>query len=194
MTCEHDIHGVCEVASHLAGCDVENSSVLCRFCLLSPTGAGQNLHTISKAIQGQMRKRGRASHDLLELYAGYCQAYASGGNVVKSNRVIEDQREHWILLHEYSFQVQTWNPDVAAIWFRDWCNSVPGCSECTTKLYRYLSDLPFRFSTPLVFFRHGFDLHNFVNNNLGKPVLQFDEAVAMYNRNYTHDTIIRDQS
>ena len=88
---------------------------------------------------------------------------------------------HWCSLHYYPVRNQDrWDPRRAIRWYRAWVASIPnsrgcGCREKWSKL-----DIAFDFSTSRKFFDCGVVGHNTVNATLGKPVITFDDAYAIW--------------
>jgi uncharacterized HAD superfamily protein len=79
-------------------------------------------------------------------------------------------KSHWLSLHEYPTKVDVWNINLANIWYKKWCLSIPsyGCS-CKDNWKKYTLKNPPIFTSREDFFNWSVEAHNYVSTNHVKP-------------------------
>ena len=84
-------------------------------------------------------------------------------------RLLQRQRAHWQKLHTTQFAPEQ---------FKSWIQSIPGCSACQRDFQKLIKDHPPRYAD---WHRWTFEIHNIVNQKLGKPEFTWQEACEKYN-------------
>jgi hypothetical protein len=87
---------------------------------------------------------------------------------ISHETTLDRQRDHWAKLHTQSF-------DASA--FESWVATIPGCSTCQRDFRKLLETNPPRYDD---WFRWTVEIHNLVNQKLGKPILSFEEASQLH--------------
>jgi hypothetical protein len=79
-------------------------------------------------------------------------------------------------------------------WLATWETSIPhfGCA-CKADYMQHKIENPPDLSSPGSFWMWGFDLHNWVNAKLGKPVISIEDAIKQWNPPFAR-SIAADQS
>lgn len=101
------------------------------------------------------------------------------GDLRKSRILLEGAR-HWAELHLYSLRIDSQVVPASDIryWLDFWIAALPfdGC-PCEQHLKEYISDNPPCFAD---FFAWGVRLHNAVNDRIGKPTIEVEEARKLW--------------
>jgi hypothetical protein len=108
----------------------------------------------------------------------------TGGNARHSTKIvrvprqadlIEAGRKAWTALHSYQ------GDDPKTFFYQVFLPMVPsyGCS-CRKDFDKILEQFPPDFSSPETFFHWGVFVHNLVNEKLGKPIMDHDEARKLW--------------
>ena len=88
---------------------------------------------------------------------------------------------HWCALHYYGVKYRhDWNPTRAIKWYRAWASNIPNTRGCGCREKWTTMDVDIDFSTARKFFDSSVVGHNMVNWSIGKPVISFDQAYAIW--------------
>lgn len=91
---------------------------------------------------------------------------------IKPNTTIEKGRASWRALHTQ----RRLTPE----WLVEWEKTIPSECSCSSGYNSYKQSNPPQFKDELSDFEWGFNLHNFVNNKLLKPLLTLEEALSYW--------------
>ena len=88
------------------------------------------------------------------------------------SQLSKDGPKHWRELHTQR--------NLTPEWFADWLSRIPnyGCS-CRSEFKTILERIPVRYDD---FFEWSVEVHNAVNEKLGKPIFELSEAMKRYER------------
>lgn len=79
-------------------------------------------------------------------------------------------RELWRQLHSYHTLVKQWNVLEAMIWLERWEECLPPNCPCREHWKEAKLAVPPDFSSPENFYQWTIQIHNYVNEQLGKPI------------------------
>lgn len=78
----------------------------------------------------------------------------------------------WSILHRYR--------GCDPVFFEAWQHSIPAMCDCRNEFKKIVEKHPPEFSSPEAFFRWGWFVHNAVNEKLGKPLVDLDDALKQW--------------
>jgi hypothetical protein len=88
--------------------------------------------------------------------------------VAYSPAITQRQQAHWKKLHTESFDSEK---------FQRWVERIPGCSTCRENFRKILEINPPRFDD---WQRWSWEIHNAVNEKIGKPEFTYQEACQLW--------------
>lgn len=89
----------------------------------------------------------------------------------------------WLLLHSISFNYTTNKKDEVEKFLYALSDVLP-CRYCRISMKKHMKKLPPNLNSRRDFVTWMIDFHNLVNISLKKPIITFDEAIAIYEKLY----------
>ena len=94
-------------------------------------------------------------------------------NPIAQAATLQRQRDHWAKLHTTRFTPEE---------FELWVQSIPGCATCQRDFRKLLETHTPRFDD---WHRWSWQIHNAVNEKIGKPIVSWQDACKLWNWDLT---------